>query len=284
MRKIFLAATAAMAISSPAMARDGSPYVGVEVGATMSDEGFYDVVVAGTPSVVEFDRGLNVDYKIGLDADILAGYDFGMFRVEGELAHKRLGVKGVDASGALATGLTARGLTQIGEDDFDESAKVTSLMANALLDFGGDSGIGAYIGGGAGVARMRLLGDRDSSVALQAIAGVRMAFSDNMDIGLKYRYFTSKFRLGQEAVSTAGIPFDIEARGRLQTHSLLLSLIYNLAAPPPPPPPPVVEAPPPPPPPPATQTCPDGTVILATETCPAPPPPPPPPPPAPERG
>jgi hypothetical protein len=52
-----------------------------------------------------------------------------------------------------------------------------------------------------------------------------------------------------------------------------------------PPAPPVVEVPPPPPPPPpATQTCPDGTVILATATCPAPPPPPPPPPPAPERG
>jgi hypothetical protein len=49
---------------------------------------------------------------------------------------------------------------------------------------------------------------------------------------------------------------------------------------------PVVEAPlpPPPPPPPATQTCPDGSVILATDACPAPPPPPPPPPPAPERG
>ena len=47
------------------------------------------------------------------------------------------------------------------------------------------------------------------------------------------------------------------------------------AAPPPPPPPP---------PPPATQTCPDGSVILATEACPVPPPPPPPPPPQPERG
>jgi hypothetical protein len=45
------------------------------------------------------------------------------------------------------------------------------------------------------------------------------------------------------------------------------------AAPPPPPPPP---------PPPATQTCADGSVILATDAC--PPPPPPPPPPAPERG
>ncbi|QNM84022.1 TonB-dependent receptor [Sphingomonas sabuli] len=47
---------------------------------------------------------------------------------------------------------------------------------------------------------------------------------------------------------------------------------------------PVYVAPPPPPPAPATQTCPDGSVILATEVCPAPPPPPPPPPPAPERG
>ncbi|MEO7366123.1 MAG: TonB-dependent receptor [Sphingomicrobium sp.] len=43
-------------------------------------------------------------------------------------------------------------------------------------------------------------------------------------------------------------------------------------------------APPPPPPPPATQTCADGSVILATDVCPAPPPPPPPPAPEPERG
>ncbi|MEO6582584.1 MAG: hypothetical protein ABIN68_07255, partial [Sphingomicrobium sp.] len=42
--------------------------------------------------------------------------------------------------------------------------------------------------------------------------------------------------------------------------------------------------PPPPPPPPATQTCVDGSVILATDACPAPPPPPPPPAPEPERG
>ena len=49
---------------------------------------------------------------------------------------------------------------------------------------------------------------------------------------------------------------------------------------------PLPPAPPPPPPPPATQTCPDGSVIDATATCPAPPapPPPPPPPPAPQRG
>ena len=48
-------------------------------------------------------------------------------------------------------------------------------------------------------------------------------------------------------------------------------------------PPPPMAAPPPPPPPPATQTCADGSVILATDVCPAPPPPPPPAP-EPERG
>ena len=51
--------------------------------------------------------------------------------------------------------------------------------------------------------------------------------------------------------------------------------VIEQAPPPPPPPPPA---------PPATQTCPDGSVIMATDACPAPPPPPPPPPPAPERG
>lgn len=62
---------------------------------------------------------------------------------------------------------------------------------------------------------------------------------------------------------------------------------FDAAAAPPPPPPPPPAPPPPPPeaaPAPATQTCTDGSVILATDACPAPPPPPPPPPPAPERG
>ena len=45
MRRYLLTAVAAIAISSPALARDGSPYVGVEAGAVMSDEGFFDVEI-----------------------------------------------------------------------------------------------------------------------------------------------------------------------------------------------------------------------------------------------
>lgn len=67
-----------------------------------------------------------------------------------------------------------------------------------------------------------------------------------------------------------------------QPRTIGLTMRYRfepaVALPPPPPPPP------PPPQPPATQTCADGSVILATDACPLPPPPPPPPPPAPERG
>jgi iron complex outermembrane receptor protein len=74
---------------------------------------------------------------------------------------------------------------------------------------------------------------------------------------------------------------------RYQTYGrrFLAGFTYKFGATPPPPPP-LPPAPPPPPPPaaPATQTCADGSVILATDSCPLPPPPPPPPAPAPERG
>jgi outer membrane immunogenic protein len=105
---------------------------------------------------------------------------------------------------------------------------------------------------------------------LQYGAGVNQMLTDNVYFSVEGRYSDYK-----------------NARHLGGTHRLVglvgLGFLFGGAravevAPPPPPPPP------PPPAPPATQTCPDGTVILATEVCPAPPPPPPPPPPAPERG
>src|SRR3546814_13224951 len=74
-------------------------------------------------------------------------------------------------------------------------------MLNALLDFGNDDGWNGYIGGGAGVARVKeseyqlakygsaFVDDSDSKFAWQAIAGVRRAITTNIDFGLKYRFF-----------------------------------------------------------------------------------------------
>jgi TonB-dependent receptor len=66
-------------------------------------------------------------------------------------------------------------------------------------------------------------------------------------------------------------PLDIYNYGRRYEAGVRFHL-SRVAAPPPPPP---LAPPPPPPPAPAMQTCPDGTVVAATASCPVPPPPPP---------
>jgi hypothetical protein len=105
--------------------------------------------------------------------------------------------------------------------------------------------------------------------------------ASGLSAGLVYRYFRSKVKL-QDATNPAAVE---SLDGRFRSHSILASLLFNLGAKPEPVAEPVAPPPPPPPPPPpATQTCPDGSVILATDACPVPPPPPPPPPVTPVRG
>ena len=165
-----------------------------------------------------------------------------------------------------------------------------------------------YAGAGLGGANVKLAGEGDTAWAMQLIAGARYALSQSVDIGLKYRYFrTSNVDLSDEPLALAGnsnrvnvgtatapvfidqvtnavVITDFEQKFR--SHSVLASLIFNFGGASEPPPMPMAPPPPPPPPPPATQTCPDGSVILATDICPAPPPVevPPPPEAAPERG
>jgi len=284
MRKLAIAmALASTALATPAVARDQSFYVGVEGGVMLVEDTDFDVsnLVAGT--VTNFDDAITVNHDYGYDVDLIGGYDFGMVRVEGEVGYKRASIDDI----AITTALGGRaGL------DSEGSVRVWSAMANALLDFGDDDGLSGFVGGGIGLANVRYkmdvaaisrdrldIGgtDSDRSLAWQAIAGIRAAISPNIDLGLKYRYFNVKKLDFDSGISALD--------GRFRSHSLLASLIFNFASPPPPPPPPVMVEPPPPPPP-ATQTCPDGSVILATDVCPAPPVyvPPPAPEPVPERG
>jgi opacity protein-like surface antigen len=306
LRKYFLAAAAAAAIASPAAARDGSGYFGVEAGVLFPKDnnvdfsGTYAYSEGGT---YDFDASYKTNYKTGYDLDLIAGYDLGLVRLEGELAYKRAGHKSYDNAVLVATSSEGDTFTY-GPYDVDADGKTTVLsgMVNALLDFGDENGFSFYAGGGIGWARTKYTVEfddptdadfvnivrgsaKDSGFAWQAIAGVRYAISPNMDVGLKYRYFRGNKVEESGDFDDGTVTGTFDAHTRFKSHSLLASLIFNFGgAEAPPPPPPPEPAPPPPPPPPATQTCPDGTVILATEACPAPPPPPPPPPPAPERG
>src|ERR1041385_8096327 len=95
LRKYLLAAAAAAAIAAPAAARDHSGYVGVDAGALWgksslnldaSDSYYCDEYFSYYSSTCAVRLGSK--HKVGYDVDVVGGYDFGMFRLEGELAYK----------------------------------------------------------------------------------------------------------------------------------------------------------------------------------------------------
>ncbi|MEO6359423.1 MAG: outer membrane beta-barrel protein [Sphingomicrobium sp.] len=265
MRALLLGATCLIAVvAAPAAARDHSAYYGLEVG-----------VLKVKDNVVRIDGvdTFRIDHMTGIDGDMILGYDFGMFRTEAELAYRRSGHNEYDFATTSVDG--------------DGRTSTHSAMVNAMVDVGNESQVAFFAGAGVGYAQIIQVVDvgaadfkiKDRGLAWQVVAGARKALTNFFDVGVKYRYFNG------------GNVSDVVAGDRVSTkyrsHSLLASLIYNFNTPEPAAPlilPPPVAPPPPPPPPPATQTCPDGSVVLATDPCPMPPPPPPPPEPVPERG
>ncbi|MEP2380558.1 outer membrane beta-barrel protein, partial [Parasphingorhabdus sp.] len=194
MRKLAIGlALASTALASPALARDGQWYVGVEGGAMLVEDITSDIGAATDAAEVDHDTG----YDIGG----IVGYDFGGFRLESEVAYKsaaatqiQVGAPGVDSGG---TGPTSRPFT--GTSAINGEVNSLSFMLNGLLDFGDDDGIQGSVGGGVGVARTEVtnilanafLDDSDTGFAWQVIAAVRAPLSDSWDVGLKYRYYNA---------------------------------------------------------------------------------------------
>lgn len=273
-----LALASTTLVATPAAATaDNAGYVGIEGGlwfprdTNVEFEYLYDGI--------NYDYDFDVEHEMGFDGDIIGGYDFGAFRAEAELGYKTADIDEIDFGDGVA------------ESDVDGDLSVFSLMGNILWNPTMSGNWDAYLGGGIGWAWSEFDDDssdsfKDNAFAWQLIAGVGYRLSENIELGLKYRYFETKFSDDfEEDFDTELVNFDVD--GDVRSHSLLASLIFNFGAPAAPVvvAPPVVETPPPPPPP-ATQTCYDGSVILATDVCPQPPveTPPPPPEPTPERG
>jgi len=87
MRKLVLAfALASTSIATPALARDGSLYAGLEGGGMLVEDAPFDYNDDGTFGPIN--NAWTLDHHPGWDVDLVAGYDFGMFRAEGELGYK----------------------------------------------------------------------------------------------------------------------------------------------------------------------------------------------------
>jgi OOP family OmpA-OmpF porin len=272
MRKLAIAmALASTALATPALARDKAWYVGVEGGAMIVEDIHFDI--GATPDAAK------VDHNYGYDVGGTVGYDFGMFRIETEVAYKSANVDAFTSSQRIPAFNAAGALTSAGPGTYGYAGGKTtalSFMLNGMLDFGDDDGLQGFVGGGVGVARVKadkyalnrygsFLNDSDTVFAWQAIAGIRAPITDTIDATLKYRFFNAdKIKL----VDVTGRTLD----GRFRSHSIMGGFTMNFGEPPAPPPVEVVPPPPPiaPPPPPeqppvVTTPCSPGPFIVFFE-------------------
>jgi opacity protein-like surface antigen len=286
MNKYLVTAIALGVTAGPAAAAANGPYVGIEGGVTFPRSSDQSVVLtnnsASPATSTSYSDGYNVDYKKGWNADAVAGWKLGLLKLEVEGGYQRAPIKGVTANSTVLTDVGNATGTTVTSANLGPDGKVgvKYATANALLDTDFGGGFGGYAGGGYGRAWTTFNGSHDNAAALVGIAGVRYAVTPNVDVGVKYQYLQTGNLDYRNAFTVNNVSYASDASGKYKSHSVLATLAYNFdapsaavadAAPPPPPPPPVPEAP-------ATQTCADGSVILATSTCPAPVAPPPPPP------
>jgi outer membrane protein OmpA-like peptidoglycan-associated protein/opacity protein-like surface antigen len=263
MRKLVIGmAMATSAIASPALARDGAWYVEFDGGPMIVESLDFDVGAAS--------NAVQAKTHTGYDFGGIVGYDFGFIRLEAEGSYRDADLKTIQVLGAPGVATVGTASTITGTYPAGGDASVLSFMVNAMADFGPDDGLQGFVGGGVGVARTKFNGstiqlsgpgfidDSDSGFAWQLLAGVRAPLTDNIDVGLKYRYFNTS---NLDLVDSRGN--DVQTKWK--SHSLLGTIGFNFGGRPAP-----------------MQTCWDGTSIPMDATCPArpaPPPPPPPPPP-----
>jgi OOP family OmpA-OmpF porin len=274
-------ALASTVLATPALARDGSPYIGIDGGVVFGGSLGSDFDLDDDDDFDDDERdAFDLGTDRGWEAALLVGYDFGAFRLEAEGSYKNLNVDRLrtDLAGFDLDDVTPGVQNRV---DLNGDLKVKSLMANALVDLGPDDGLQFFAGGGIGVGWADFEGSRlgednsfiddsDSALAWQLIAGARFPVSDSVDLGVKYKYFNLD-NLKIRNIDTNRIDTG------LSSHSVLASLVFNFggsrpieAAPPPPPPAPAPMAPPPAP---QTKICPDGSEVGVYQNCPMPPPP-----------
>lgn len=247
MKKTAIILAGAASISAiPAQARDGQMYFGINGGVVFEDQ----AKVENEPFRGSLNQAL-INTGTGWEVDAVVGYDFGRFRLEVEA-----GYKNQDHDTLIIVGPNTAGLPAGLRTGPDSTQRTYSAMINALVDIGKDDGLQFFVGGGAGLARVNfdlsvpgigtLINDSDTAFAYQGLAGLRYPLTKNIDVGLKYRYFRA------ENVNVVGFnnnPLEV----RLESHSVLASLLVNFggrAQPAPVAAPPLSTPPPPPPPPP----------------------------------
>jgi OmpA-OmpF porin, OOP family len=213
--------------SQPASARDRW-YVGGEAGVV----GLEDIPLDIGPTPLSTPASLRPEYDYGYGFGAVIGYDIGSFglALEAEINFRRSRVGGFRDIGVF--------LPSIDIPLESGRASALSFMINGLYDVGTIQGFTFSGGGGIGVARVEFANLRergavepfinasDTNIAFQAIAAVRRAITQSVDVGVKYKFF-----------AVPNLTIDTVAGDRISTsyrsHSAMFSIIYNFPTSPP---------------------------------------------------
>ena len=185
----------------------------------------------------KFSNAIDLQYHTGFDLDANVGYDFGMFKAEGEIGYKHASFDAISPSGAWLTFLQNRipvinplapgGAVAPSEIQLNNGLDIIDVMANGLFDIGHDNGFGGYIGGGLGMGFAKAYGESTSSFAWQFIAGARYPVSPNIDLGLRYKYFDMSGLDFKPTAVVRATNFVTDFNGNYNSHSIDLNLTYN---------------------------------------------------------
>lgn len=207
------------ALSQAAQLRTG-PYLSGFIGTSIPRDTTVDSDIFSVGSFTD-----RLSLYPGVNAGMTAGYDFDMFRLEGELSYKQSEIRDITDQSDNYRFRNA-----------DGNIGALAYMFNGFVDLRNDSQVTPYLGGGIGMAtvylsdtygtdtrggsatRTRLYaGDNDTVLAFQLGGGVEIALSSYLSLDLGYRYFvTDRARLENT--------FNQSVRFRLESHNATAGL------------------------------------------------------------
>jgi len=134
----------------------------------------------------------------GFGIGIVGGYDFGLFRMEGELSYRKNNVDEIEI-----------GYWGNGSMDGDGDITSTSLLVNGYFDMENNTRLTPYVGLGLGIANIAfnnvsalgidLIDDDTTKTAAQLAVGFSYDVTDKVAIDFSYRYFfTDDIRVKNE--------------------------------------------------------------------------------------
>ncbi|MGB7418252.1 MAG: flagellar motor protein MotB, partial [Erythrobacter sp.] len=154
-RTAILLASAAAIVAAPAQAREGQLYAGVNGGVSFEDQVDIDIADVEPQENLAF-----ADTEMGIDADIVFGYDFGAFRIEAEAGYKRNTYDSLTIVNEILDPDAPRGPEDPSFTPFsvenEEDLQIFSGMVNGLIEIGSDDGLQVFGGGGIGIAALDL--------------------------------------------------------------------------------------------------------------------------------